>query len=186
MFVLVNSWKRSIDITNGVNEARGISDSFVVATVFGILSGWGGSLLFPLEALTRYRTVHNDLWIPSMGFISVIYSTLTLTLFTAGGSSVNQKTSLLSQIISQAFTRLDLFGVPASVLDLIKPLASTLTLSKPFAYTFVILLSVGFALVVDSGLYAYFYVKLNTPKMERKATPVPATSSPRSSRKKKQ
>jgi hypothetical protein len=59
---LVNGWKRGHDIMNGVADAQKLFDQSIVMSILtGMLRGWGGSLLFPVEASWRLKRVHNDL-----------------------------------------------------------------------------------------------------------------------------
>jgi hypothetical protein len=69
---IVVGWKRSRDIVNGVFEGKSVYRSLSMTILLGVLSGWGGSLLFPLEAHFRMRTVHSDLHNPSKYLISFL------------------------------------------------------------------------------------------------------------------
>lgn len=95
---LINGWKRTHDILKAVQDAhKAFPQSLTMCVVLGVLKGWGGSLVFPVEASLRGKKAHNDLVdAPSWGFIFTVWQAILLTGYYSGYYSV-----LLNKYVSE-------------------------------------------------------------------------------------
>ena len=148
---LLLTWKRSRDIIGGIFDAKVLFKSFSVSMLIGVLSGWGGTLLFPYEAQLRFRTVHNDLHQPSFSFYVVVVTCFVYSAFSpafgyTGSSFVGSYVQLLVEHVYPS-------GINASV---VQQILGQLTISKYSGELFIIIVSLLGGIISEFGLVESF------------------------------